>query len=208
MRTIVYRVGGSLLSLADLGKRLKSLFELPVPLVGGSTGSAPAKKLVVVGGGAIADVVRNWDQVHRLGDADSHDLALRAMSFNARFVVTLLSDAELVADRIEARDVWDRGGIVVLAASEFVDEEEKLTGEQLPRSWDVTSDSIAAYVALHWPADGLVLCKSVPPVAVCDAGAAARNGHVDSYFAQLAPRIPAIAWVNLRADNLAIERWS
>jgi hypothetical protein len=53
----------------------------------------------------------------------------------------------------------------------------------------------------------LVLVKSSPRPAGKGAGSAARRGLVDKYFPELSARIPVVAWANLRAKPIAIERW-
>jgi aspartokinase-like uncharacterized kinase len=208
MYTIVYKLGGSLLALPDLSRRLQDLLKQPLPFSGESQHPERLQRLLIVGGGPIADAVRHWDQVHRLRDSAAHELAMQSMSFNARFVAAILSGARVVATRAEARDAWTQGCVAVLAAAEFVEAEERSSGDLLPRSWDVTSDSVAAYVTLHWPADALVLLKSVPLPAECDANSAARRTDVDAYFPHLASRVPQIGWVNLRADvSPTIQLW-
>jgi aspartokinase-like uncharacterized kinase len=166
------------------------------------------QRLLVVGGGPIADAVRLWDRVHGLGDSAAHDLAMQSMSFNAQLAAAILSSARVVTTRAEAHDAWAQECVAVLAAAEFVEAEERSSGDLLPTSWDVTSDSVAAYIALHWPADALVLLKSVPLPAECDARSAAHDRCVDAYFPQLASRLPQIAWANLRADRSpTIQPW-
>jgi aspartokinase-like uncharacterized kinase len=203
MSTIVYKLGGSLLALPDLAGRLGELLKQPLPFPVGPKASRPneaLRQLLVVGGGPTADTVRQWDQLHGLGDCVAHDLALQSMTFNARLVAAILGDARLVSTRAEANAAWASESIAVLAAAEFVAAEERASGDRLPRSWDVTSDSVAAYVALHWPADALVLLKSVPLPAECDVETVVTHGDVDSYFPQLASRLPWIGWANMRSD--------
>ena len=68
----------------------------------------------------------------------------------------------------------------------------------------MTSDSIAAWIALQWPADGLVLLKSVPPPDDFDSfveGASIETNSVDPYFPRLASNLPSVDWINLRADK-------
>jgi 5-(aminomethyl)-3-furanmethanol phosphate kinase len=205
MCTVIYKVGGSLLSLPDLSRRLCSVLEQPVSFAG-ATRHERVKPLLVVGGGLVADVVRNWDEVHKLGDERAHDLALRSMSFNAHLVASVLKQARVVASRAEAAAAWSERKIAVLAAAEFVDQEENASRDLLPRSWDVTSDSIAAYVALRWPVAVLVLLKSTA-LQACDPWAAARQGLVDSYFPGLAARVRTIGWANLRDAEPTIQPW-
>jgi 5-(aminomethyl)-3-furanmethanol phosphate kinase len=94
----------------------------------------------------------------------------------------------------------------VLDPRAILDEAEKRSAHPLPRSWDVTSDSIAAFLSIAWRAAALVLVKSSPRPAGQSA-AAARRGLVDKYFPEMAGRVPAVAWANLRAKPIAIERW-
>jgi 5-(aminomethyl)-3-furanmethanol phosphate kinase len=207
MCTIIYKVGGSLLSLPDLSHRLRAVLEQPLEFATETPRNQPVKPLMVVGGGSVADAVRHWDNVHKLGDELAHDLALRSMSFNSQLVSAILKDARVVANRAEAGTAWSDGNIAVLASAEFVCEEERVTRDLLPRSWDVTSDSVAAYAGVHWPAAALVLLKSTALPEAFDLQGAARDGLVDPYLPGLAARIPTIGWANLRADKPIIRHW-
>jgi aspartokinase-like uncharacterized kinase len=208
MYTIVYKLGGSLLGLPDLSQRLQEVLQQPLPFSGESARAERPNRLLIVGGGPIADAVRYWDQRHRLGDLVAHDLALHSMSFNAQFAAAIVSGARIVRTRAEARDAWADGCVAVLAAAEFVEAEERASGDLLPRSWDVTSDSVAAFVALHWPADALVLLKSVPLPGEHHAATPTRDDCVDAYFPQLARRLGQIGWANLRSDvPPTIQAW-
>jgi uridylate kinase len=207
MCAIVYKLGGSLLAFPELPRRLHALLKQPFPFSGESQRTAAHERLLVVGGGPIADTVRRWDSVHGLGDNRAHSLALQSMSFNAQLAAAILGDARVVTTRAQARDAWAEGCVAVLAAAEFVDAEEHASRDFLPRSWDVTSDSVAAYVALHWPADALALLKSVALPGECDVQNAARGGFLDAHFPRLAVRVPKIGWCNLRANEPAIQRW-
>jgi aspartokinase-like uncharacterized kinase len=212
MCTIVYKVGGSLLSHPDLFPRLRAVLDQPVLFASPRPGMERIKPLIVVGGGPVADAVRDWHKVHRLGDELAHDLALQSMSFNARLVTRLLPGARMVASRAEGDAAWSDGKVAVLASAEFVDAEERATRDLLPRSWHVTSDSIAAYVALHWPAAALVMLKSVEVAEECDLQSAAKEGLVDPYFPNFARRACSIGWVNLRGADLhwgepSIRHW-
>jgi aspartokinase-like uncharacterized kinase len=187
-----------LLTLDDLTSRLRDvLAQRP--------GEQP---LLVVGGGAAADVVRDWGRIHHLGDERSHWLALEAMRLNEALLLELLPRSRAVANRAEAGEAWNARQIPILRAAEFVRAEESEHGPNLPHNWDVTSDSVAAWVTLRWPADGLVLLKSVGPpsggigvASTCAAGRA-KTVAVDAYFRHLAGKIQSVAWVNVRDEQL------
>ncbi|RMG35503.1 MAG: hypothetical protein D6725_12445, partial [Planctomycetota bacterium] len=75
----------------------------------------------------------------------------------------------------------------------------------LPAGWDVTSDALAAWVALRWAAE-LLLVKSVPCPSG-EASSAARDGLVDDAFPMLAPMLRRVWWLNLRSSASAPEPW-
>jgi aspartokinase-like uncharacterized kinase len=207
MPLVVYKLGGSLLTLSDLDRRVTSLLQQSVPLAPQSAIGRSLDRAILVGGGQAADVVRSWDRRHKLGPERSHELALAAMGFNARLVRSLLSDSELVPRRVLVRKACARGAIAVLDPAAVLEEAERTPLGRLPRSWDVTSDSIAAFLAIKWRAAALVLIKSTTMPKGKSPATAVRKGAVDRYFPPLAERIPLVAWANLRSKRPAIERW-
>jgi 5-(aminomethyl)-3-furanmethanol phosphate kinase len=208
MRTVVYKLGGSLLALPDLARRLSRVLDLPLNLPGEHVRTELPARLLVVGGGPIADAVRHWDRVHGLGEAAAHALALRSMSFNAHYAAAILDGSAIVATREEARAVWAERRIAILDAAQFIDAEELASQDVLPRSWNVTSDSIAAYIALHWPADELVLLKSAALPSACDLATAVDRGLVDRHFPNLTGRLASIRWCNLREEGAALHEFT
>jgi 5-(aminomethyl)-3-furanmethanol phosphate kinase len=209
---VVYKLGGSLLELDDLGRRLAGLFQMPPPLPARSSAKVAVDRVVLVGGGRAADVVRQWDRCHGLSAEQAHNLALAAMALNARLVHgLLLPDSKFATEwrtsRIARRRTSARSSLIVLDPTAALGSAERQSGQRLPRSWDVTSDSIGAFLALHMQAAALVLVKSRPRPRSQNVQSAARRGLVDPYFPCLALRLPLVAWANLRAPRPAIERW-
>ncbi len=193
MSVTIYKVGGSLFGLPDLRDRLTRLLR----------NRPDERPLLVAGGGSAPDLVREWDRIHALGQETAHWLALDAMSLNERFLSRLLPGGCVVRTRNEFEDAWSEGHIPILNAASFLRSGELSGGETLPHAWDVTSDSIAAFVAIHWPADRLVLLKSVPR----PAARVGRSDAVDAHFKVLAPRIARIDWCNLRDDKAVVAPW-
>jgi aspartokinase-like uncharacterized kinase len=152
----------------------------------------------------MVDAVRDWDRLHALGDEASHALALSVMSVTAHFMRQLLDGSAVVEDGTSAEAAWESGRIAIVNAEAWLALVEGQGTWRLPRSWSVTSDSIAAWIA-GGIAERLVLVKSTAkPSGVAGA---IRAGLVDATFAALAPRIPRIDWVNLRDESPVVERW-
>ena len=126
--------------------------------------------LVVPGGGPFADAVRQLDAVHALGEEQSHWLALRALGVAAEFVKAVALRPEDSASRLSVVDA------LAFAAGD----------EALPHSWAVTSDSLAARVAVVNRAERLILLKSIDVPPDTPWPVAAANGWVDAHFPQVA----------------------
>lgn len=140
----VVKVGGSLgrgacvpalgARLADLGRRYGLL--------------------VVPGGGAFADVVRDYDARFALHPSTAHWMAVLAMEQFGHLLADQTPGALVVRDLEEARKRLAGGGVAVALPSEAL-----RRSDSLPHSWAVTSDSIAAWVAGEVGAGLLVLLK-------------------------------------------------
>lgn len=189
----VLKLGGSLISRPNLAEHLQSVIR-----------RTSRKPLLVVGGGLAADQVRSWEAIHHLDAAKAHWLAIRAMEFNARLIEALLPETKFVGGPDDVRRVWDQGCIAMLDAFGWLKSAEE-SRPLLPHSWDVTSDSIAAYAALAFRASGLLLLKSVEMPSSIISADPMGEPFVDAHFHRLAPKIPQIAWCNLSAEPLEIK---
>ena len=129
--------------------------------------------LVVPGGGAFADAVRAHDRRFGLRDETAHWMAILAMDQFGWALSDLIPGAVLCHEPVPPPD----GVVAVLLPFALLREHDPL-----PASWDVTSDSIAAWVAGAAGAARLVLVKAVAssdpaevvdpylPTALRDAG--------------------------------------
>jgi aspartokinase-like uncharacterized kinase len=140
--------------------------------------------LVVPGGAGFADAVREADRRFGLHAATSHRMAILAMEQFGWLLSDLIPGAVRCAGlpRISA----GRATVLLPAA---------LALDELPASWKVTSDSVAAWVAGELGAGRLVLAKAVDglfgdwpsrgqPLARLTVAelAALRPGGVDEYL--------------------------
>src|SRR4051812_24221259 len=164
----VVKIGGGL--LAD-----------PVPLdaaLGAIADAAASRRLLVVpGGGPFADAVRAIDRQLHLTDDAAHWMAVLAMDQHAHLLASRLRRGMLVNDRagikvaLAAAEI-DRP-IPVLAPYQWLRE-----ADPLRHTWDITSDSIAAWIAGQLHAERVVLIKP--------AGASGET-LVDVHFTRVLP---------------------
>ena len=168
MVDVVVKLGGGLLAHGD---------ELDAALA--TIGARRARRLLVVpGGGPFADAVRDVDRRLRLSDDAAHWVAVLAMDQYAYLIADRLADGVLIADTRAVVTALDAGKLPVLAPFQWMRE-----ADPLPHSWDVTSDSIAAWIAGEVGARRLVLVK---PSGALQRAAADIN-LVDKYFARSVP---------------------
>jgi aspartokinase-like uncharacterized kinase len=185
----IVKVGGSLFSLPDLPQRLRRWF----------SSQPPATNVLLAGGGPLADAVRQWDARFGLGQERSHWLCVDLLDSTARLLHHLLPEARLCCDLRELPGAGDL--TLVFAPSRFLRKDEPtLSGSKLPRSWDVTSDSIAARLAEVTGAQELVLLKSSLPQPFRSLQELSRD-YVDQHFAQAVRALPAVRFVSLRDEG-------
>lgn len=196
-RLIVMKIGGSLCGLPDFGARLRWLIET----------SGEARHLLIVGGGPAADLVRTWDDRHELGEEASHWLALQSLQLTAGLAKTVLLPAEQLCQTTQAVDaVRGHPGVSILDMHDIFQDVERRGESSVPHLWEVTSDSIAAWVCKRWDADELLLAKSVQQPQL-SLEAAAETGLVDAYFPRLARTLLQVSWCNLRHESPVIRPW-
>jgi len=112
------------------------------------------RSVVVPGGGPFADVVRHTQAKIGFSDAAAHHLALLAMEQFGRALASL-SPNFCVADSAAAiRRVLRAGDVPIWLPTKMV-----LRRPEILSSWDVTSDSLAAWLAGNIGAKQLVLVK-------------------------------------------------
>jgi aspartokinase-like uncharacterized kinase len=160
--------------------------------------------LVVPGGGPFADMVRDQARRFNLGDSTAHWMAIQAMDQYGRLLAELVPGSQAVHDLAAAGALAGSGRIPVLLPFELL-----YAADPLPHSWDVTSDSIAAWIAFRARVPLLILLKDVeglyarlpeadPVPELCaeisQEQLACCDG-VDSYLSQLLPRFGLELWV-------------
>ncbi|QDV24477.1 amino acid kinase family protein [Aureliella helgolandensis] len=192
----IVKLGGSLLNTPDLRSRFDRWCAAnPHPCT-----------LVLVGGGSLVDAVRQLDAVHQFSATFSHWLCISLLEQTARLAHQLLPNRLLIETRedldffLSSRCATDRRSqqsVAIVQVGLFI---HPTQGEiQLPESWDITSDSIAAACCQRMNAEKLVLLKSVTVTRPMDRlDELAQQGIVDPYFPDLAKSLHQVEIVNLR----------
>lgn len=178
MPDIVIKVGGSLLAHVE---------HLDAVLAAMARAARSKRLLIVPGGGPFADVVRDVDRRIGIPNDAAHWMAILAMDQHAYLLASRLPGGIVVTTRADTGRGLDANSIPILAPSRWLAE-----ADPLPHSWDVTSDSVAAWIAGQTGARELILIK-----APGTRGASL----VDGYFDQAVPShiVPVI----VTADEFA-----
>jgi aspartokinase-like uncharacterized kinase len=184
---IVVKVGGSLSKKPEALRTLCQKLSL----------LAQTHKIVVVpGGGEFADYVREIDKRFSLSATVAHRMAILAMDQYGLLLSELTPNCKAI-DSLEEAKNSELQQVTVFLPSKFM-----LKDDGLPNSWDVTSDSIAAYIAGQIGADKLLLVKDVDgiftdnpkhnqnakllnKVTVCELAQLNGKTCVDSYLPQI-----------------------
>ena len=142
----VLKVGGSLAdnpaSLTRLGQELSVL--------------AKAHRIMIVpGGGEFADTVRKFDKTYKLSNVVAHKLAILAMDQYGLFLSDIAPNS-YSSYSLEEISNSANGTLPIFLPSKLMFREDPLE-----HSWDVTSDTIAAYIAGLLHAKKLILVTDV-----------------------------------------------
>jgi len=111
--------------------------------------------LIVPGGGEFADTVRKLDKTYRLSNMFAHKMAILAMDQYGFFLSNITPNA-YVSRSLEEISNSAKGTLPIFLPSKLMFREDPLE-----HSWDVTSDTIAAYIAGLLHAEKLILVTDV-----------------------------------------------
>lgn len=216
----VIKLGGSLLEFDQLVPHLRHWLAAQPPM----------DNVILVGGGRLADAIRDAYSLHALSEEAAHWLCIRILNVTAELLARLMPEAVLINEIDVLLEQSDGEVPRIFEPERFLRDEaswwEKIRSGKtsrlpadsvglrcaakasadpvplpLPHSWDVTSDSIAARLAVFLQADELVLLKSSVPMHSITLPDAADTGYVDRYFPLAAAGLRRIRCVNLRDDG-------
>ena len=140
----VVKIGGSLLGSPELERWLEIFVKF-----------SDGKIIIVPGGGVFANAVREAQKLSKISDAAAHKLAVLAMDQFGHVLHSINPKLATASSECEIDErTWQHRAIVWLP-SQMV-----LADDKIPQNWDVTSDSLAAWLAAKLQAKHLVLLKS------------------------------------------------
>ncbi len=133
----VVKIGGSLFPnyAIDLAKKLKN-----------------TNSLIVLGGGEFANLIRKYDSEINFSQETNHWTAIDCMDIIAKLVNDKVESTKLAYSIDDAIAISDEGFTPIFVVSKFLREDDPFEC-----SWDVTSDSIAAYISHRLNANLLIV---------------------------------------------------
>jgi 5-(aminomethyl)-3-furanmethanol phosphate kinase len=142
---IVVKLGGSLLKADTLVNCLNKLEQ----------NYADNSVVIVPGGGAFADQVRVAQQRWQFDDIIAHRMAILAMQQMALLIKGLKSNYSITHSITDILKLVSQQKVVIWSPDIV-----ELDNAAIKESWDITSDSLAAWLAGELSARELVLVKS------------------------------------------------
>jgi aspartokinase-like uncharacterized kinase len=171
MRRTVVKLGGSMAADAVLYEWIAALAGSALPLV------------IVPGGGSFADQVRDAQKRMGFSDRAAHAMAILAMD-QFGHVILDRDDRLMPARSLQDMDRALRDGKTPV----WLPSSLAIPASDIRTSWDITSDSLAAWLAGKLRADALLLVKQTGAFSSADDVASlSARGIVDAGFDAMLP---------------------
>lgn len=136
--------------------------------------SAHAGHIVLVpGGGPFADLVRTMQPEIGFDDGAAHEMAMMAMTQFGRALASLRPGFEIANSQATLSDALARRRVPIWSPKRMA------LAAALPASWELTSDSLSAWLAGRLGAQSLILVKHGDAASAVEL---ARRGVVDPLF--------------------------
>ena len=184
----VIKLGGSLLSSGSLQEWLSIIVE-----------HGAGKLVIVPGGGIFADKVRDAQQKWKFDDKAAHQMALLAMEQYAHLLQSYAPDIVL-ADSIEGIEK----AISLKQVPVWLPFKMINTCQDVSANWDLTSDSLALYLADQLNAKHVMLVKSLSSKNL-NARQLSESKMVDKYFPEFVKKTESAVWWLAQNDMGALE---
>lgn len=178
---VVVKFGGSLIGSPDL----RALLAV----------AARHNAVIAPGGGRFADAVRVAQADLGFSDKAAHRMAILAMDQTAEILADLAPSLPVAGAQFElirGSSIWRPSPMAL--------------GADVPRSWNVTSDSLAVWLGVEIAAPQVILLKSAAAEAGADLKTLSEAGVVDPYLPRIAARFSGTISVLGPAAPAALDK--
>ena len=185
----IVKIGGSLLGSPELSRWLEVLVKF-----------SKCHVIIVPGGGLFADAVREAQNLTNASDAIAHQLALLAMDQFGLLLAGMNDGLVTASSELEiAERGWQHRAMVWLPSQMI------LADQSIPQNWQVTSDSLSAWLANKLGAEQLILVKSKSLISyqkenVCHPQLLADDDLIDSQLMHYIAGKKYQTWLLHKAD--------
>ena len=185
----IVKIGGSLLGSPELSRWLEVLVKF-----------SKGHVIIVPGGGLFADAVREAQNLTNASDAIAHQLALLAMDQFGLLLAGMNDGLVTASSELEiAERGWQHRAMVWLPSQMI------LADQSIPQNWQVTSDSLSAWLANKLAAEQLILVKSKSLISyqkenVCHPQLLADDDLIDSQLMHYIAGKKYQTWLLHKAD--------
>jgi len=185
----IVKIGGSLLGSPELSRWLEVLVKF-----------SKGHVIIVPGGGLFADAVRAAQNLTNASDGIAHQLALLAMDQFGLLLAGMNDGLVTASSELEiAERGWQHRAMVWLPSQMI------LVDQSIPQNWQVTSDSLSAWLANKLGAEQLILVKSKSLISyqkenVCHPQLLADDDLIDSQLMHYIAGKKYQTWLLHKAD--------
>ncbi|MAS84079.1 MAG: hypothetical protein CMF44_05470 [Legionellales bacterium] len=145
MSLTVIKLGGSLMRSSELQYWLNSIFQVKRNSI----------LILVPGGGEFADSIRKIQNNSNFNDEIAHKLALLAMAQYGYFLTSINSNIKIIRNINNLSVKKDSYNSYLWLPDSLLDD-----SLEIPKTWDITSDSISLWLATKLFAKKLIIIKS------------------------------------------------
>ena len=184
----VIKLGGSLLSSGSLKEWLSVIVE-----------HGAGKLVIVPGGGIFADMIRDAQQKWKFDDKAAHQMALLAMEQYAHLLKSY-APGLVLEDSIEGIEkVISLNQVPVWLPFNMIN-----ACQDVSANWDLTSDSLALYLAEQLNTEHVMLLKSLS-LNNLNARQLSETGMVDKDFPEFVKKSESTIWWLDQSDMGTLE---
>lgn len=170
---IIVKLGGSLYQSSELKSCMDALKHL----------SRQQHLIVVPGGGPFADQVRDAQQTYQFNDSTAHHMAILAMAQFGLILSGVVPGCNTFSDPND--DVTDDASLNI-----WLPDGSLLLEQRLAHNWQITSDSLALWLAQQLKASRLILIKHRSNPEQCAITQLSQKNVLDQEFPDLYSQSP------------------